>query len=129
MREDSKTALVIRYKDYDDEYVYVGGLYNGQYDTPSITGVYEFDDAMDFSEQPKEHIVQVYDQFQNENEERDVELVRITVKTTIEDITEDDEEFKELRQKSALAKLTERDIKALGLVPIAVYIKTKFHNS
>ena len=129
MREDSITALVIRYKYYDGEYVYVGGLHTGNYDVPSIADAYSFEDAMDFSEQPKELITQIYDQFQNENEERDVELVRITVKTTVEDITEDDEEFKELRQKSALAKLTERDIKALGLVPIAVYIKTKFHNA
>lgn len=129
MREDSITALVIRYKDYDGEYVYVGGLLTGNYDGLNIADAYSFEDAMDFGEQPKELITQVYDQYQKENDERDVELVRITVKTTVEDITEDDEEFKELRQKSALAKLSERDIKALGLVPIAVYIKTKFHNA
>lgn len=129
MREDTITALVIRYKDYDGEYVYVGGLRSGVYDEPHLDDVYSFEEAMDLSDQPKELITQVYDQYQKENEEREVELVRITVKTTVEDITEDDEEFKELRQKSALAKLSERDIKALGIVPIAVYIKTKFHNA
>lgn len=129
MREDTITALVIRYKDYDGEYVYVGGLRSGVYDEPHLDDVYSFEEAMDFGDQPKELITQVYDQYQKENDEREVELVRITVKTTVEDITEDDEEFKELRQKSALAKLSERDIKALGIVPIAVYIKTKFHNA
>lgn len=129
MREDTITSLVIRYKDYDSEYVYVGGIRTGAYDEPHIDDVYSFDEAMDFDEQPKEIITRTYEQYQKENEGRDVELVRITVKTTVEDITEDDEEFKELLQKSALAKLSERDIKALGLVPIAVYIKTKFHNT
>lgn len=129
MRKETKVITVIRYKDYDDDYVYVASNEPRAYGDIYINESYDIEGAKDFVDDSVETIANVYNQFQDENPGRDCEVVRITTETTIEEIMEDDDTFKELRQKTALAKLTEKEIQALGLTSIAVYVKTKYHNA
>lgn len=129
MHEKTHTSTVIRYKDYDNDHIYVGTVSTGSYDSLYINESYTLEDAFDFSDQDSEYIVSIYDQFQRDNPSFECEVVRITVKTTIEDVMDGSDVYKELRQKTALSKLTEKEIKALGLTNIAVYIKTKYHNA
>lgn len=127
MREESKTSTVLRYKDVDGAYVYVGAVRRSG-TALYINDVYEFPDAMDFVNESKESILEAYLTFQRENREHVVELAKVTVQYTVEDVLENDQDLKELQQQIALSKLSEQDIKVLGLLPIAIYIKTKFHN-
>lgn len=129
MREETKTTTVIRFLDTDNEYVYVSGTNEVAYDRLHCYDAYSLEDAEDYSDQSKERIAEILEAFQDQNVDHECEVVRITMKTTIEDIMENDDVFKELRQRGALAKLSEKEIKALNLTSIAVYIKTKYHNA
>ena len=130
MREEKKVATVLRYRDYDGDFVYVGAVNENDYDSSFyINECYDAEGAMDFDGHSEEYIFNVFEQFTEEANGKEVELVRITTVTQTEDLMADDEKFKELRQKAALSKLSEAEIKALGLTSIAVYIKTKYHNA
>lgn len=129
MRETTNKVLVIRFLDDDGDYVYVSGVNDHDYSELYVYDAYTLEDAMNFDGEGEERLMDVCQAFQTQHDDKDCEIVRITTTTVIEDIMEDSETFKELRQKNALAKLSEKEIKALNLVPIAVYIKTKFHNA
>ena len=129
MREDTTTSLVIRFLDDDGEYVYVSGVNDHDYTEIFVHEAYELADAENFEGADDERLMEVCEAFQREHEDKDCEIVRITVKTSIEDIMENNDVFKELRIKNALAKLSEKEIRALNLVSTAVYIKTKYHNA
>lgn len=128
MQETTLSKLVLRYKEYDNSYSYISDITTNSYDEIYIAEGYSFEDAKDFDDYELDYVIEVYEQFQNENINSTVEIVRIKTITYIEDVMNEGE-FKEIRQKNALAKLTEDEIKALGLTNIAVYIKTKFHDS
>lgn len=55
----------------------------------------------------------------------------ITINTTIEitDPYNDDETLKEMKIRAALSKLSDSEIKVLGITNLFTYIKTKYHNS
>lgn len=122
-------VTAMRYLDTDGDYVYVSRVSDNHEGGYYINVAYNLDEAYDFVNTDKEELMKILEGFQDYYDDMDCEVVKITIRTTTEDIMMDDPEFKELRQKHALDKLTEKEIKALGLVPIAVYIKTKFHNA
>lgn len=128
MQETTLSKLVLRYKEYDSSYSYISDVSTNSYDELFISEAYSFEEAKDFDEYELDYVMEIYEQFQEENSNSTIEIVRMKTITYIEDVM-DDGEFKEVRQKNALAKLTEDEIKALGLTNIAVYIKTKFHDA
>jgi hypothetical protein len=123
-----QSKVVIRYLDCDGTYTYMGAPWEDSYGDQRFGSEYTFEDAFDLSESSNGEVMDFLEKYQDENEGFDCELVKITISTEIEDLMEDDPEFKELRQRAALKKLTEAEIKALGITNIAVYIKTKYHN-
>ena len=129
MSETTKTVLVIRFLDDDGEYVYVSGVNDTQYTEMFVHEAYDLEDAQNFEGESEERLIEICEAFQRDHDDKDCEVVRITTKTTVEDIMENNDVFKELRIKNALAKLSEKEIRALNLVSTAVYIKTKFHNA
>lgn len=129
MSETVVTKTVIRYMDCDNTYTYLGPPYDDSYNPMDFSSQYSFEEAEDLSNRSRVEMMQIFEKFQDENVGFDCELVKITVSTKVEDEFIDDEVLKELRQRAALKKLTDSDVKALGLTNIAVYIKTKYHNA
>jgi len=128
MQNEKVSKTVMRFVDNDDDYVYIGHYcHNGE--RYYAGNVYNFDEAMDLSRVPEEEIRDLFVDHQNYYEDYDCEIVRITREVTVEELQTDDTTIKELRQRQALSKLTERDIKILGLGSVATYIKTKYHNT
>jgi hypothetical protein len=127
MSKTVKRITTIHFVDNTDgEDVYLGYLYG----SPGAMGfnlAYSLDDAMDISNKTAEEQLEILYGFQCEYPEDECKLVVIT--TTIErvEVVMDEGLYKESRQRIALAKLTENDIKALGLMSIFTYIKTKYH--
>lgn len=129
MKATEESKLVIMFDYEDGDFGYLSGVYENTQGEMQVSTGYELEDATDLSNHTKEDIYELFLKFQEFHEDYDCELVRITTKVTVEDVETDDDTIKELRQKFALSKLNERDIKALGIANIATYIKTKFHNA
>ena len=127
MSESKETKTILRYFDTDDTYVYAGGPWMDSVDTLHISEVYNVEDAYDFCGHEDEEVFNFFEIFQDGHPDFDIELVEMT--TIIKDVMDDNDLFKELRQKAALRKLTDAEVKALGITNIAVYIKTKYHKA
>lgn len=127
MSESKETKTIIRYFDSDDTYVFAGAPWMDSADNLRISEIYNIEDAYDFSGHDNEELFDFFEIFQDDHPDFDIELIEMT--TIVKDIMDENDLFKELRQKAALRKLTEPEIKALGITNIAVYIKTKYHKA
>lgn len=127
----NKTITAIRYLDSSDsEYVYLGNAWENGEGGWRVTTAYTLDEAMDITGNSIDTQMALFTSFQEYFDEEEVEMVRVQTTIETEDLLDAVEgEFKEMRQRIALNKLTERDIKALGIVSVATYIKTKYHNA
>ena len=119
---ESKTMRVIGAIDLDDDWMYFS-----DYDTENLSVTYDLNHAADLSNDDQEICIQCFRRCIDEHPE--VEWKILDVVTTVSEVFTDDVSITEYRQKSGLAKLNQREIKALGLDMIQVYIKTKFHES
>lgn len=127
--DDNYSITTIRFTDSDGDYVYLESTYPDHDGDMRVTSCYRINEAMDLSGMNDESIFSIYQSFQSYYEDEACEVVRITVKTTVENLFEDNDEYREARQQVALKKLNEHDIKVLNLTNLAVYIKTKYHNA
>jgi hypothetical protein len=127
MSKTVKKVTTIHFVDVvDGEDVYLGYMY-GSAGAMGFNLAYSLDDALDLSGRTADEQLEILYGFQCEYPESECKLVVIT--TTVEhvEVVMDEGLYKESRQRIALAKLTENDIKALGLMSIFTYIKTKYH--
>jgi hypothetical protein len=130
MENSEVTKLVICFKDEDDDFAYITHVYIDGNDEYQTTNCYDFEDALDLSPYSQTELVKIYRSFfETYGDDYDCEIVNITKTIKIAPYETEDDTIKELTQKHALSKLTEREIRALGIVNIATYIKTKFHNA
>lgn len=127
--DENYSITTIRFTDSDGDFVYLESTYPDHDGDMRVTSCYRINEAMDLSGMDQDHIFDVYQAFQSYYEDTVCEVVKITVKTTVENLFEDNDEYRETRQRVALKKLNEDDIKILNLTNLAVYIKTKYHNS
>jgi hypothetical protein len=123
----TKTVITtIRYKDCDGDYVYLASSWK-DIDEWRVNSAYQIEEAQDVSEMSSDEQMELYIAFSEYYEGEAVELVRITTTIEEDDLTDVDEgEYRELRQRIALRKLNDTDIRALGIMNIATYIKTKY---
>jgi len=129
----SKRITIIQYSEWDEDgeevFIYLEEAWldvDGGYGFSSTEQV---ELALDLSEKTIEEQVRIFSQFQEENPESDCKIVSITINIIREEMSLEEDAYREARQKIALAKLNEGDIKALGIMNIHTYIKTKFHNA
>lgn len=123
------TITAIRYKDSDGDFVYMSDGYKIDGDW-RVTSCYSIEEAKDVSVFSHDDQLSMYMAFHEYYEVEEIEMVRISTTIVTEDLLDvDDGELKEMRQRIALSKLTDRDIRALGITNIATYIKTKYHNA
>lgn len=126
----TKTLTTIRFLDTGDgEYVYMGEPYRSSLNQLVAGTEYELESAHDLSTFTKAEQFELLLSFQDTFCTQDCELVRLIITTEVEDLMEEDDEMRELRQKRALDKLTVRDIEVLNLMKIHTYLKTKYHNA
>lgn len=128
-----QTVTVIRYLDDEGDYVYLCNAWKTYDDsdyTWRCTCAYTLEEAMDLSDRSDTERLEMFMGFQEYYDDVNAEIVRVVTTVETEDLTDVDEgDYREMRQRIALKKLNENDIKALGIVNIATYIKTKYHNS
>jgi hypothetical protein len=129
MRETISRKLLIRYQDDDGEYVFLSGFENGKRGEMAVFEGFSIEDARNLEGLCDDVVLEVFEAFQKANRLKSCEFVRITTSEIIDDFLEGDERLREVRQMAAISKLTESEIKALDLTNIAVYIKTKYHNT
>jgi len=121
------TITTIRYMDVDGEYVYIKNAVDFGEDLSWSFGVaYEREEADDISELSVEDQVNLFIVFQEYYSNMECELVKLMIRIESKDLLTDSDLLKEARQRIALNKLNDRDIKALNLGSIATYIKTKY---
>lgn len=129
IKKNTQTVTVMRYLDTDGDYVYLCNAWQSD-DEWRCSCAYTLEEALDVSSFTDEHRLEMFMGFQEYYDDVDAEMVRIKTTVEVEDLTDVDEgEYREMRQRIALKKLTESDIRALGIVNIATYIKTKYHNA
>lgn len=127
--DENYSITTIRFTDSDGDFVYLESAYPDHDGDMRVSSCYRINEAMDLSSMTQESIFEMYQAFQSYYADEACEVVRITVKTTVENLFEDNDEYKETRQRVALKKLNDQDIKILNLTNLAVYIKTKYHNA
>jgi hypothetical protein len=86
------------------------------------------EEASQFNSSSVESIVKAY-QLAVRKYQREVQYVKVIVNTDTDVIDLDKDEFLEEKRRVALNKLSQDDIKALGLEKLATYNKLKYHES
>jgi hypothetical protein len=129
MQDSVETKVVCRFIDEDKDVCCISYVYRTACGDLEFSTSYGIEEAMDLSEFSEEEQYDLFMRFQEQNSDYDCEFIKLTVTTKVENMMEGNDTLKELRQKHALSKLTEREVKVLGLSSIATYIKTKYHNA
>lgn len=90
--------------------------------------VRDLEQARDFSSYTTEQLASVYAQTSRHNPDTHYAFVSFKMKAEFKRYDMEGEEMVEALRASALAKLSEAEIRALGAEKLAVYNKLKFHN-
>lgn len=123
-----KERVLFSFEDRDGDIGYVSAIYDRRRSKPEFSTSYDIAYAEHISDDPDE-LLKLFYHFASEYEDYPCKLIRVTETTEMAEMEINDDEMREVRQRIALSKLNEGDIKALGIGNIATYIKTKFHGS
>lgn len=115
--------------DSDGDEGYVSYVYDSASRDPTFNTTYNLNDAGDMSNHSYAEMTRLFYHYQREIDYATCHIKKIKTIMEVEEIGIDDDEMREIRQRIAIGKLNETDIKALGITNIATYIKTKFHNT
>jgi hypothetical protein len=89
----------------------------------------DFAEARDFAGYNTEQLASAYASISRKNPDTHYAFVSLTLKAEFKKMDMDSEEMIEALRASALAKLSEAEIRALGAEKLAVYNKLKFHEA
>jgi hypothetical protein len=123
-KTDSSSLFLMK----NDGYYGVEFLGFGRNDGGS-SWVRDLEEARDFSNYSTEQLASVYAQTSRHNPDTHYVFVSFRLKAEFKRYDMDSEEMLEALRASALAKLSEAEIRALGAEKLAVYNKLKFHNA
>lgn len=129
----SQKVTTIQHSEWDEDgeevFIYLEEAWLDGYGGYGFSSTEQVELALDLSEKPLEEQIKIFAQYQEENPDFECKIVTITISITREEMSLDENEYREARQRLALEKLNEGDMKALGVMNIFTYIKTKFHNA
>jgi len=137
--ERVETVITIMTTDTSDgDIEYLSSAYQradryGLYDKSNGWGVHtspEVEDIHDLTDVSREDRFAILQTLQEQlGDDYELKFISLEKIIRITDLEVNDDDLKEFRQMKALEKLTNQEIQVLGLLPIQIYIKTKYHNA
>ncbi len=95
-----------------------------RYNVDTLTD--RIEEATSFDESTVENLIRTYQNSLKRYGDADIDYIKVSIKKVFEPIDLSKDEYLEERRRVALAKLSDDDIKALGIEPLAVYNKLKY---
>lgn len=108
---------------------YCNHVYDADSSYPTFNMASSERNAYNFQDYDPAEMMRLFYYFCQENPDRVCNIRRAKITVEIDNDVVDEQQMREVRQRLAIEKLNEQDIEALGLTKVAVYIKTKFHNT
>jgi hypothetical protein len=111
-----------------------GGYYGTEFmgygrDDGGTNWTRDYADARDFSGYSNEQLASVYASISRKSPDNEYVFVELGIKIEFKKLDMEGEDMIEALRASALAKLSEAEIRALGAEKLAVYNKLKFHDA